>query len=231
MIKLMIHSCKDRRKYVSEFLVPALLKSGYDEEDIFVYEDEGDGCLKSYIKAFKLSYQKGKMGDAMWHLQDDVLPRRDFYFHAEKALKDFLPGGIICGYGNKEFYYEGDFGYAKNGTEKFYSFPCIRIPNDTAYAFTCWFEQVAIKDPTLQKYIVHNKFVDYLFKLYLDTMPYFASEKGIFNYRPCLVEHVDEFVGGSTVNKGRGKPSKALIFGDDTALDDLCKWYKKENEK
>ena len=51
-MKVMVHACNKRIEYVREFLVPALVKSGYDEDDILVYNDkDGEGCLKSYIKS------------------------------------------------------------------------------------------------------------------------------------------------------------------------------------
>lgn len=223
-MKVMIHTCKKREYYVSNFLVPALIKSGFEKDEVYIYlDDKGLGCLKSYLKSFE---ELPANNDNIWHLQDDVLPRRDFFKHSEKL--SVFDDAIICGFGNKEFYTKNDFGYANNASEMFYSFPCIRIPNYICNNFVKWFDMVAKKEVKYQKYIVNNKFVDYLFKEFVDYH-FLGVNMTIFNYRPCLVEHVDEFVEGSTVNKNRPKPAKALIFNDKVALEELCKWY--DNQK
>ena len=228
-MKIMIHACKNRIFYVNDFLVPYLLEQGYDKGDILVYLDEEKGCLKAHLDAFKNFVPDDK--DYLWHLQDDVLPRSDFYFHAEHALKDFMRGGIVCGFGNKEFYKREKFGYAYNSNDMFYSFPCIRIPNYICHDFVRWFNERAVNRVDLQKYIVNNKFVDYLFKVYVDLK--FIGEThdmGMFNYRPCLVDHVDEYCGGSTVNKDRKKPARALIFEDSESKLRLKRWFENQKE-
>ena len=223
-MNVMIHACPQREYYVSTFLVPALLKSGFKKDEVYVYLDDGLGCLKGYLYSFDKLVPDDD--EDTWHLQDDVLPRNNFYKYHE-ALKLFK-NDIICGFGNREFYTKKDFGYAENGAEMFYSFPCIRIPNKIAHKFVTWYDIVARHEVKYQQYIVNNKFVDYLFKEFVDY--YFLGVKGvIFNFKPCLVEHVDEFCSGSTVNKARPKPAKALIFNDDEAFNSLCDWYKNQN--
>ena len=214
----MIHSCKDRTKYVKEFLVPLLSESGVKIGNIEVYTDHGDGCLTSYIKAFK--NLKG-LGGYTWHLQDDVLPTLRFCDMADGLLKIYWQDAIICGFANKEFYKENHVFYAKNGEEMFYSFPCIGIPNYIAVHFTEWLEKNK-DNPEYAKYIKENKFVDYLFKLYIGDN---KQKLKIVNFRPCLVEHVDEYVGGSTINNKRPKPAKALDFHDDEAMNRLMRWH------
>lgn len=218
-MKILIHACSDRIFFVTDFIIPKLIESGVPKEAIYVHEDtDHTGCLRSYIASFDALDLDGDT----WHLQDDVLPRKDFGFWV-KGLENF-PGGIICGYGNKEFYMTNQFGYAKDKTDMFYSFPCLRISNKIAHEFVDWFNYQN-KLPLYQEYIVHNKFVDFLFKEFIGDNP---KQIPIFNLKPCLVEHVDEYCNGSLVNKSRGKPSKALYFNDHEALDELCKWYKNQ---
>lgn len=221
MPKVMIHACEDRIEYVNDFLVPLLIKSGVKTDNIEVYTDHGDGCLKSYIKAFS-SLQN--VWDFTWHLQDDVLPTLNFSKWAF-ALEELYDDWIICGFGNKEFYNSESPWYAKNGAEMFYSFPCIGIPNFVALNFVEWYDKIK-NDPKYQQWIVHNKFVDYLFKLYIGDNT--KHKYNIVNFRPCLVEHVDEFVGGSTINKQRGVPAKAIQFKDDEAMEILKEWYRRK---
>ena len=220
MPKVMIHSCEDRSEYVNNFLVPLLTESGVKISNIEVYTDHGDGCLKSYIKAFK---SLGDLGDYTWHLQDDVLPTLSFCDMADGLLKIYSKDAIINGFGNKEFYNESTPFYPKNENEMFYSFPCIGIPNYIAIGFVEWLVKIW-NDPNYQKWIAHNKFVDYLFKLYIWN--HAKTKYTIVNFRPNLVEHVDEYVGGSTINGQRPKLAKSLDFRDKEVIERLNKWYR-----
>ena len=218
MPKIMVHSCENRSEYVNDFLVPLLTESGVKISNIEVYTDHGDGCLKSYVKAFE---SLGDLGDYTWHLQDDVLPTLSFCDMADGLLKIYSKDAIICGFGNKEFYNDSSPWYPKNGVEMFYSFPCIGIPNYISIAFVEWLRKVN-NEPKYAEYIVHNKFVDYLFKLFIGDN---KTKYKIVNFRPCLVEHVDEYVGGSTIGNKRPKPAKAIMFDDEEALNRLKRWH------
>ena len=219
-VSIMIHACEERIKYVKEFMVPLLCESGVKIGNIEVYIDHGDGCLVSYIRSFD---SLKELEGYTWHLQDDVLPTLRFCDMADGLLKIYGEDPIICGFGNKEFYNETTPWYPKNGEEMFYSFPCIGIPNYIAILFVEWFRKIK-NDPDYQEWIVHNKFVDYLFKLYIGNN--LKNKYEIVNFRPNLVEHVDEYVGGSTINKSRGIPAKSLDFRDTEAINRLNRWYK-----
>lgn len=220
-MNIMIHACIDRMHYVEGFLVPTLLKDGWEEEEVEVYEDtKEEGCLKAYLHSFKSLPGEGDT----WHLQDDVLPDRRFKWFAEKWA-DY--DGIINAFGNVRFYKPADFGPVPDAGKMFYSFPCLRIPNALAHEFVAWVN-ANMNKPQYIQYTSAGKYVDWLFKQFIGR-----NERGIgiLNMRPCLVEHVDEYCGGSQVNKQRQNPAKALQFEDSQQLERLKEWRRKYEEE
>ena len=220
MVSIMIHACIDRMHYVNGFLVPTLLRDGWEEDDITIWEDKEEGCLEAYLHSFR---ELPARGDT-WHLQDDVLPDRRFRFFANQWLTF---SGIINGFGNARKYTTHCFGIAKDADAMFYSFPCIRIPNDMAHEFAAWVEEQR-ENPKYMTYIRENKYVDWLFKQWIGRN---ERKIQIENLRPNLVEHVDEYCGGSTVNKARTNPAKALQFEDGYQLERLKEWRRKYDEE
>lgn len=214
-MNILIHACSDRMPYVDSFLIPYLTANGWEKSDISVWEDSKKrGCLRSYIDSYEALPANGDT----WHLQDDVLPAKDFYKRA-KDLEN-VPG-IMCGFGNVHFeQYGRKFGQASNLADMFYSFPCIRIPNAMIKEWLKWFDEHK-NTQELAGFVEGNKYVDYFFMLFIGDNPRHTL---ILNLKPCLVEHVDEYVGGSKVNKGREKPAKALEFVDDGGLEQLKAW-------
>ena len=71
-MKVLIHACPQRMWYVEEFLAPNLRSQGAEVE---IWNDvQGIGNLYACMESFKR-----RLGDgATWHIQDDVLPCRDF---------------------------------------------------------------------------------------------------------------------------------------------------------
>lgn len=215
---ILIHTCNQRIEYVKGFLGPRLRKQGFKNIQVY-WDKDNKGCLQSYIESYQ---QLPKNGDT-WHLQDDVLPDQRFYTWA-CDLESY--DGIICGFGNKWFYNKEMFGEAHNQHEMFYSFPCTRIPNKLCHEWLKWFEEVKDEHPEITKRLAENKYVDYFFKLFIGSNP---REIPILNFEPCIVEHVDEYLGHSMVNPARVMPAKALRFEDDEALEDLKKWARLHN--
>ena len=215
MINILIHTCNQRIEYVKGFLVPRLRKLGFKNIQIY-WDKEEKGCLASYIDSYK---QLPKDGDT-WHLQDDVLPDRRFYQWACE-LEDYV--GIVCGFGNKWFYHEENFGKADNQHEMFYSFPCIRTPNQICHEWLAWFDEVKEDVPEIKSRLPENKYVDYFFKLFIGN-----NSRGIpmLNFRPCIVEHIDDYIGHSVVNIARVMPARALLFEDVESLEELKRWTK-----
>ena len=218
---IMIHAAPSRMKYVTEFLQPRLKAQGFQE--IIVWNDsESLGCREAYLESFRSLPETGHT----WHLQDDVLPDKRFYEWATSEWAEYP--GIINGFGCGNYTPRSRFGNAHNMEDMFYSFPCMRIPNEVAKDFLKWFEAAREKDINILEKLPSGKFIDYFFKLYIGN-----KDKGIaiYNFFPNIVEHVDEYITGSLVNKQREKLAKAIQFDDDEALKDLVAWSKKHKAK
>ena len=218
---IMIHAAPSRMKYVTEFLQPRLKAQGFQE--IIVWNDsESLGCREAYLESFRSLPETGHT----WHLQDDVLPDKRFYEWATSEWAEYP--GIINGFGCGNYTPRSRFGNAHNMEDMVYSFPCMRIPNEVAKDFLKWFEAAREKDINILEKLPSGKFIDYFFKLYIGN-----NDKGIaiYNFFPNIVEHVDEYITGSLVNKQREKLAKAIQFDDDEALKDLVAWSKKHKAK
>ena len=221
MMKIMIHACNKRMHYVNGFLIPQLIRTGIDQDDVIVWQDKQDcGCLKAYMDAYRSLPEEGDT----WHLEDDVLPGQLF---ARLVSELQTIEGIMCGFGSAAYCEGMHPGLVHRAEEMYYSFPCIRIPNKMIRMFLTWLETAR----HTQKYAVRfneNKHADYLFKQFLAEV---IGETRIFNLSPCLVEHVDDYIGGSVANRKRDVIAKALAFDDREALNALDEWrYAHEKE-
>lgn len=218
---IMIHTAPSRMHYVSEFLEPRLRDQGFQK--ITIWNDaKGIGCRESYIESWSTLSDTGHT----WHLQDDVLPDHRFYEWATSEWAEYP--GIICGFGNRELYNMNRFGHAHNSEDMFYSFPCLRIPNAVCKDFLEWYKDASKTDVNILEKLPSGKYIDYFFKLYIGDN---EKEIAIYNFFPNIVEHVDEYISGSLVNKQRTKPAKALQFEDVKALADLKVWSETSSSK
>lgn len=210
-MQIIIHACPQRMWYVDGLLVPELKAQGIVDSEIDVRCDTDlRGNLNSCMRIFDSC--RGKPGGA-WHLQDDVWPSADF---AEKARQyDF---GLVCGYCNVEFGPKWDLWGDVMPKMSWNSFPCIRIPHELAAECAAWFYGDARHRPELQSWVQTGKRDDSFFHLFLEEQ---KSIKNAYNLRPNIVEHVDWLMGGSIVNKWRGKPSRAAFWADDQRIEDL----------
>jgi hypothetical protein len=87
-----------------------------------------------------------------------------------------------------------------------YSFPCIRIPNEVSRGFINWY----YSERTQREYfttIWQNKGIDYLFRQYV--LIYYTDL--ILNLKPNIVNHIDHLVGGSLINADRIEDSKQIM--------------------
>ena len=99
-MKILIHACPQRMWYVQEFLAPALQAQGADEIEIW-NDAEGRGNLASCMASFA-----ARTGDGgTWHIQDDVLPCRDF---VERCRQN--DEGVVYGFCNEQFTWPQDDG-------------------------------------------------------------------------------------------------------------------------
>lgn len=214
MAKYMIHTCKDRHWYVKEYLVPSIIKTGIRPSDVIIWLDKKElGCLESCMSAF-LYTQNYKYGDSdgVWHLQDDVIICKDF-----KELTEKYDSGVVCGYCWSEDRYSNLTGYVEP-KRMWYSFPCIRIPNDIAVACGEWFYKDVIHNYQYHQWVTAKKYDDSIFKIYM--MDY--TLELATNLKPNLVDHIDFLIGGSVVNQTRSfSETRAQYFEDRYLVDEL----------
>ena len=203
-MEIIIHGSMKRFKYVSEFLSPKIPFA------LPIFDDEEAGNIKAYMASFKwLLNDRLIPGTNTWHLEDDVLP--------DKRIHEWMryaegTEGIICGFGTTE-----KFGFVEP-EDMWYSFPCIRIPNDYLGDFVQWVETSGDEDVAERMKL--GKGIDFLFRKFVVQNPI-----QIYHTVPCMVEHIDEYIGGSLIND-RKEPIKAIRFEDTERLAELKDWVK-----
>ena len=211
MAKYMIHVCNARLWYVNRYLLPSMLMQGINQDDITVYLDrENEGCLTSCVKSF--DSLRGLAGGT-WHLQDDVIISSDF-----KDKTEQYDSGTVCAY-----CWEKDRRWMHRGRvsvdKMWYSFPCIRIPNQYAAGFVDWFNTFAVKDLGLQTLIRTGKYDDSLF---MEYMAWHQKKEIVLNLRPNLVDHIDYMIGGSQINSLReSRETPAAYFKEPELVEEL----------
>lgn len=189
-MKILIHAVPERMWYVNEFLIPALQAQG--EEEIEIWNDtEHRGNLDACLDAF--ASREGDGGT--WHLQDDVLPRRDFVTRCRD-----LDDGIVFGFCCRNFGDRLDAFGQVYAPDAWNSFQCVRIPD--AYARECadWVRSMRWQKespaPELPILWQLGKGDDTFFHEFLQCR--YPSEI-VENVKPNLVEHIDWIIGGSTI--------------------------------
>ena len=203
MAQYMIHAYPKRMWYVENYLIPSMLEQGIEENQITVYNDtEKKGNLKACMDAFSQCVADG----GTWHLQDDVCICRDF-----KQRTEEFDDGIVCGFSSAM--YDGTDA-AKLGKvtleNMWFSFPCIRIPND--YAINCaeWVLKYLIGNPVYRVYWEPGVNDDWSFRQYLRTC---HKNVTAINLAPNLVDHVDYLLGGGS-GKQRTTPCRSQYWDD-----------------
>lgn len=189
-MKILIHAVPERMWYVNEFLTPALQAQGAEEIEIW-NDTEHRGNLDACLDAF--ASREGDGGT--WHLQDDVLPRRDFVTRCRD-----LDDGIVFGFCCRNFGDRLDAFGQVYAPDAWNSFQCVRIPD--AYARECadWVRSMRWQKespaPELPILWQLGKGDDTFFHEFLQCC--YPSEI-IENVKPNLVEHIDWIIGGSTI--------------------------------
>lgn len=207
--RYMIHTYPKRMWYVETYLIPSMLEQGIEESQITVYNDEkGEGNLKACMNAFALC--KGDGGT--WHLQDDVCICKDFKERTEQH-----DSGIVCGFSSKMYDGEGHTGRVDHG-HMWFSFPCIRIPNEWARACSEWVMQYMIGNPVYEKFWKNGVNDDWMFRTYLKE---FHPDCTALNITPNLVDHVDYLLGGGTGKVKRKEPCRAQYWVDNDVVERL----------
>lgn len=222
MAQYMIHAYPKRMWYVQEFLIPSMLEQGIKPEDIRVYnDDKGEGNLRACMNAFALCEGDG----GTWHLQDDVCICKDF-----KEATEWYDNGIVCGFSS--LLYDGDIKSKKGAVNRenmWFSFPCIRIPNEWARECSEWVTKYIIGNPVYQDFWKNGVNDDWAFRTYLQE---FHPDCVALNIMPNLVDHVDYLLGGGSGKKPRKEPCRAQYWTDDDVvkeLEELMKIYKENS--
>lgn len=219
MTKFMIHTYPKREWYVINYLVPSMIKQGISKEDIIVYSDRNKlGNLKAFI------WSLTKVEEDTWHLQDDIIIASDFKKRTE--VLSYL-NTIVSGFIHYEFN-TGSTLMTEFTVPKFMfmSFPCIFIPKKYSDEFINWI-YLKTTHEKYKKEIDSNKNDDLLFYRFINDV---YPDLKIYNCKPCLVDHIDYLIGGSTVNKRNyeGEQVRALWWNDEKLVKDLEKRIKNE---
>lgn len=219
----MIHTCKDRKWYVEQYLIPSLLLQGINLDQIILWLDKDNlGNLESCMKAFESLPDNGYT----WHLQDDIIICRNFKQKTEE-FANYAP--IVCGYCYQLLKDDCPIGLT-HSEYMWYSFPCIKIDNKIAKECANWFYTIAKDDKKYKEYVSTGKFDDTMFKEY--CIEYYKEDKIIYNLKPNLVDHIDYLIGGSMVNKDRyNKISAAAYFEEPERIQELKDKLEKKNER
>lgn len=228
-MRYMIHSVPSRQWYVEDFLIPSMIKQGIDEKEIIVRCDtEGKGNLFSCMDSFLWCGQHTDNGT--WHLQDDIVISRDF---AEKTKE--YNNGIVCGFVVKEWGPDWTKGGVWPAKELWYSFQCIRIPDELAGECATWFYTDASKrrDPKYYNRVARKKHDDDFFQFFLlERHP----ELQIRNLAPNIVDHIDYMIGGSLINNERSRQiNRTAYWKDENIIRELDErlyayWHKNNSE-
>ena len=211
-MRILIHAVPERLWYVNEFLVPELEAQGADL--IQIYNDsEHLGNLEACLRAFE-----ARDGDGgTWHLQDDVLPCRDFVSRCRE-----LDEGVAYGFACRNFGDRLDAWGRVYAPDAWHSFQCIRIPDPFARECAAWVrsgawerESACPELPILRKL---GKGDDTFFHEFM-TCRYFAD--AVHNVRPNLVEHIDWLIGGSAIHHWRDYLARAEFWDEPELVDEL----------
>ena len=206
----MIHACPERMWYVEKFLIPSMAKQGIPETDIRIWNDtEGKGNLFSCMDSF---LDCGKRDGGTWHLQNDVIICSDFAARTKKH-----DTGLVCGFACRNFGPSLQEKGVVPAVFLWYSFQCIRIPNELARQFVDWFTYDAQFRESYKDWLESGKHDDGFWKDFV-TEEY---DGRVINLKPSIVDHVDYLIGGSTVNQDRDHMARSTYWEDEEIVEEL----------
>lgn len=221
-MKILIHACPQRIWYVNDFLMPMLQEQG--AENIEVYNDtEKKGNLRACMDSFA-----ARIGDGgTWHIQDDVLPSRDF---VKKCIEH--DEGLVYGFACRNFGDRLDAYGTVYAVDAWNSFQCVRIPDAYARECAAWVfgkkwqtESPSPELPIMWK--LGNGDDTFFHEFMACKHPYDIAE----NLKPNIVEHVDWVIGGSSIQKWRDYIAKAEFFEDQDLVSELKERVKRYQER
>ncbi|MBR4743552.1 MAG: hypothetical protein IK082_05090 [Oscillospiraceae bacterium] len=208
-MRYMIHACPPRMWYVEQYLIPSMKEQGIAEEEIIVWNDkELEGNLPAFIASMRVC---AKQPGGTWHLQDDVIICRRF---AELTREN--DEGLVCGFHCNNFRKFPETHGRVPALFAWYSFPCIRIPNDLAVSFLEWFDTEGMYK--YQSQYIDKKHDDWFFSKFCED----RKDLRVLNLKPNLVDHVDYLIGGTLINQARLlQVNRAAYFEDGDLVDEL----------
>lgn len=209
----MIHAMPKRMWYVEDYLIPSMLEQGIDEENILVYNDsQYEGNLRACMNAFH------SLGDweGTWHLQDDVIISSNF-----KEATETHDVGIVCGFCSK---YDGANPPGRvPASRMWFSFLCIRIPNQIARGCAKWVDKYVIGNPVYKEYWDGGVNDDYMFRRYV--WDYYKQAQAL-NLAPNIVDHVDYLIGGTVNSSKRIVQIRSTYWEEENLVEKLEKELK-----
>ena len=219
-MRYMIHYVPSRQWYVDKYLIPSMLEQGISHDDIFVWCDTNKkGNLYSCMDSFK--YCGENQANGTWHLQDDIIISKKFA-HTTKEYNF----GIVAGFAVKEWGPDWTKTGNQTANQLWYSFQCIRIPDQLAGECANWFfiDAQFRRDQKYSERVQAKKHDD-------DFFLYFLQEKyprrEIINLKPNIVDHIDYLIGGTLINKTRETLINRAVYWED---EDLVEKLKEELE-
>ena len=217
MAKYLIHAVPKRMWFVNEYIIPSMVAQGINPFDIKVYCDENKiGNLRACMESFLMVDDDDK---GTWHIQDDVCICKDF-----KYLTEVYDNGLVCGFSSRLYDGPGRVGPVKIA-DMWFSFHCIRIPNQYARECSNWVTNYIIGNPVYKQYWKDGKNDDWAFRTYLRS---FHKDDLALNIAPNLIDHVDYLLGGGTGGK-RTEECRAQYFRDLDIVEELEKKVRKEH--
>lgn len=209
MAKYMIHAVPKRMWYVNDYLIPSMIEQGINKNDIKIHADiNQEGNLKSCMNAF---LEVDASVEGTWHLQDDVIISHDF-----KEKTEEYDYGIVCGFKSR---YDGKLrGGQVHIKDMWFSFPCIRIPNDIAIACANWVFEYIMGNRVYTGWWQNGVNDDLIFKQYLKD---YHKNMLVWNLNPNIVDHVDYLIGGSVNGTQRNNVLRSDYWQDEYLVTEL----------
>lgn len=223
--RYMIHGCLEREWYIEDYLIPSMTAQGIPEDHIVVCIDfDRSGNLEACMQSFRLIRDARYPEDGIWHIQDDVIISSDF-----ARMTEICDNGIVCGYANHDF----DKGNLNRTglvplQEMWFSFPCIRIPNEYAIGCEEWYRNEVLYNGDHNDLVESGKNDDVMFRNYM--MEHHSGVQA-YNLKPNLVDHIDYLIGGSVINQARKGIHRAFYWREPELVDRLEEDLEKRGSK
>lgn len=213
-MRILIHAVPARMWYVRDFLVPQLRAQGAAADELRIFLDDRKlGNLRACMEAFAACEGDG----GTWHIQDDVLPCRDFV----ERCRQLDGRDVVVGFCSEVFGDDPRLTGTVYVPDMWHSFQCIRIPDSWARDCAGWVLSRAwgiSPSPELPGLWEMGKGDDTFFREYMQIM---RGTGTAYNAKPCLVEHMDIWIGGSVTSQWRDYWVRAALWDDEESVEDL----------